>query len=107
MRINHNTASDYTSDVRLCQTDIVPQQNTASSWDLKLNQDKCAVIRFQRKSSTTPPIRYLIGQAEIPLVHSHPDLGVQIDSSLKFHQHILTTAHKAGGLAQNLLKATV
>ena len=107
MKINHTTASDYTSDVGLCQTDIVTLQTRASSWGLKLNQDKCAVIRFQRKSSTAPPPRYLIGQAEIPLVHSHPDLGVQIDSSLKFHHHISTTAHKAGGLAQNLLKATV
>ena len=106
-RIDRRWTSGYTSDVGLCQTDIVTLQTTASSWGLKFNQDKCAVIRFQRKSSTAPPPRYLIGQVEIPLVHSHPDLGVQIDSSLKFHHYISTTAHKAGGLAQNLLKATV
>ena len=107
MRINHTTADTYTHDVRRCQTDIDTLQTTASSWGLKLNQDKSVVIRFQRKSSTAPPPRYLIGQAEIPLVQSHPDLGVRIDASLKFHQHIASTVHKAGGLAHSLLKATV
>lgn len=41
------------------------------------------------------------------MVDSHTDLGVLVDSSLKFHLHILKTAQKAGGLAQNILKATV
>ena len=55
----------------------------------------------------TPPICRCGQKCVDVLVHSHPDLGVQIDSSLKFHKHISTTVHKAGGLAQSLLKATV
>ena len=38
---------------------------------------------------------------------SHKDLGVTIDSKLKFHKHIELVAAKAGGTASNLLKSTV
>ena len=107
LRINHACDDHYNQDVRLCQTDISTLQHVASSWGLELNQDKCAVMRFQRKSSMVPPPQYFIDQAEIPLVQSHPDLGVLVDSNLKFHQHISNTAHKAGGLAHSLLKSTV
>ena len=107
MKIRHDSAVDHLHDSQLCQADISLLQRTASSWGLKLNQEKCAVIRFQRKSHTLPTPRYFIDQTPIKVVHSHPDLGVLIDSDLKFHQHIINTAQKAGGLAQNTLKATV
>jgi len=38
---------------------------------------------------------------------SHKDLGVTIESNLKFHQHIRSTVNKAGGISSNLLKSTV
>ena len=91
----------------MCQSDIDTLQRTARSWGLTLNQDKCAIIRFMRKYHIVPPPQYHINQTMIQVVHTHPDLGVLIDSDIKFHQHIIATAHKAGGLAQNLLKATV
>ena len=107
MKICHNSAVDYLNDSQLCQADISMLQCAASSWSLKLNQEKCAIIRFQRKSHTVPAPCYYIDQTLLKVVHSHPDLGVLVDSDLKFHQHITNTAQKAGGLAQNILKATV
>ena len=107
MRVNHVNVDCYDQDAKLIQTDISTLQSTAISWGLKLNLDKTVVMRFQRKSCVAPPPLYFLDQAEIPVVLSHPDLGVHIDSNLKFHQHIANTAHKAGGLAQSLLKATV
>ena len=35
------------------------------------------------------------------------DLGVTVDTDLKFHTHIRTVSHKAGGLAHSFLKSTV
>lgn len=35
------------------------------------------------------------------------DLGVVIDTKLKFHDHIRSVAFKAGGVASNLLKSTL
>ena len=74
---------------------------------LKLNEDKCAVIRFQRKSHDLPPPLYYINDSPIRFVESHADLGVLVDEDLKFHIHIASVTHKAAGLAQNLVKSTV
>ena len=38
---------------------------------------------------------------------SHRDLGVNVETNLKFHSHIRETVHKAGGVVSSLLKATV
>ena len=43
----------------------------------------------------------------IKVVDSHRDLGVVVDSVLKFHDHIRQAANKAGGVMNNLLKSTV
>ena len=106
MRIRHDCDTNYSSDVDLCQRDINKLHHTASSWSLYLNQDKCAVIRFRRKFHVIPPPRYCIDSVAIRVVESHPDLGVLIDSDLKFHPHIAATVQKAGALASNLIKVT-
>lgn len=107
MRVNFSTTELYRRSIDHCQSDISKLENTASSWGLRLNQEKCATIRFQRKACTAPPPEYFISGTKIKVVDSHPDLGVLIDSDLKFHSHILNTAHKAGGLIHSLLKSTV
>ena len=38
---------------------------------------------------------------------SHPDLGILVDTTLKFHDHIRSIVNKANGLASSLLKATL
>ena len=72
-----------------------------------MNRKKCAVLRFSRNiRDISPPTYFLCGLA-IPSVQKHVDLGILIDTQLKFHEHIRETARKAGGLVQNFLKATV
>ena len=45
---------------------------------------------------------------EVPsTVSSYRDLGVHVDTKLKFHPHIRETVAKAGGVAANLLMSTV
>lgn len=41
------------------------------------------------------------------MVTSHKDLGVTIDSSLRFHLHIRSIVNKASGLSTNLLRSTL
>ena len=43
----------------------------------------------------------------IPCKSVQVDLGVTIDTDLKFHEHARSTARKAGGIAHNFLKSTV
>ena len=107
LKIRHDTPANHAHDSQVCQRDITTLQRTAASWCLSLNQNKCVVIRFQRKLHALPPPCYYIDQFKIQVVQSHTDLGVLIDSDLKFHKHIAATVRKAASLTQNLLKSTV
>ena len=107
IKIGHDSDADYALSSQLFQRDITALQEISTSWDLRLNEEKCVVMRFQRKSHPPPPPVYYIGGSPIRVTLSHSDLGVLIDTSLKFHQHISTTVRKAAGLSQNLLKCTV
>ena len=50
---------------------------------------------------------YTLGNDDLRLVRSHKDLGVMVDSSLKFHCHINNICRKASGLANQLLRCVV
>ena len=95
------------SSTALVQKDIDTLQTTAASWCLKMNPKKCVVLRFARPRAEFSPPEYFLDGEQIPYVDTHGDLGVTVDSQLKFHDHVRTVVRKAGGLAQNFLKSTV
>ena len=76
------------------------------SWNLKLNSNKCVVMRFGC-SFEDGGSGYFIGGQELQLVKSHRDLGILVDHQLKFHLHIDTLVGKASRMANQLLRATV
>ena len=89
------------------QRDIDVLHSTASSWGLAMNPKKCVVIHFPNRTHVQNSVRFTLGGQPLLAVTSHTDLGVIIDSDLKFHEHVHSVVHKAGGLAQSLLKSTV
>lgn len=92
--------------VRL-QSCIDRLSEVASSWGLLFNRQKCANIRFQRCRPLMTDSMFKLDGEDISCVSSHVDLGVLVDSDLKFHGHIQRICSKAGGIASNLLKSTV
>ena len=50
---------------------------------------------------------YCLDGEPIGMVESHKDLGVLIDTSLKFHRHIRSITNKAAALSNNLLRTTL
>ena len=92
----------------LVQSDILTLTHTSESWGLKLNANKCAVLRFSRgsRSASATPKDVLNGNL-LPVLTSFRDLGVIVDTSLKFHEHVQSLSHKASGLCHNFLKSTV
>ena len=105
--VNHQSTTDHSSLAARVQTDINKLHNTSLSWGLTLNREKCATLRFSRAHRDLNSPTYCLGGLPIPTVGSHMDLGVLVDSDMKFHGHIRSVARKAGGLAQNFLKSTV
>ena len=89
------------------QDDINALHDTSISWGLRINREKCAVLRFSRNFRDRPQAEYELNGAALPICESQRDLGVIVDTSLKFHEHITSVAHKAAGLCQSFLKATV
>ncbi|MPC09324.1 hypothetical protein E2C01_001932 [Portunus trituberculatus] len=45
--------------------------------------------------------------SDLKYAEAHKDLGVIIDNSLHFHQHIRSIVNKAAAVSLNLLKATL
>ena len=102
-----NRSSLAPSSSALIQCDIDKLSSTAASWGLHMNVQKCSALRFSRSFVNLVPPSYTLNGTEIPPVDSARDLGVLVDTDLKFHHHIRTTAHKANGLAYSFLKSTV
>ena len=63
-------------------------------WFLKLNSDKCVVMRYGLKSCGSGKGLnlgsgyFFVGGRELRLVQSHKDLGVTVDHTLIFYIHI-------------------
>ena len=91
------------------QRDLDRISLVSSSWNLKLNAEKCVVMRFGSRERFGGEVGsgYFLDGAELRLVGEQRDLGVVIDPSLKFHSHVDVTVRKASGLANNLLRCTV
>ena len=89
------------------QADINTLYTTSESWGLHLNTAKCAVLRFSRGSRGTPLAHYTLNGHCLPTPTSHGDLGVIVDNSLKFHEHIDSLTQKVSGLCHSFLKSLV
>lgn len=94
------------SCISAVQNDIDVLYSTALSWGLKVNVKKSMVLRFPRSQPDRLP-SYTLGGLPLPVADTASDLGVTVDTDLKFHSHAQQTAHKASGLSHSLLKATV
>ena len=88
------------------QKDIYILKSTSTSWGLFLNPKKCAVLRFSRPQRE-PPQHVLDGNVLLLSPKTHSDLGVIIDTSFKFHDHISSVTRKVAGLGYGFLRSTV
>ncbi|MEL7427573.1 MAG: reverse transcriptase family protein [Bacteroidota bacterium] len=90
------------------QEDLNNLYTISSSWNLKLNPNKCVLMRFGGGNYIDgEDSGYVLGGTGLNLVKTHRDLGVLIDLSLRFHPHISEIIRKSSGLANQLLRATV
>ena len=101
-------SSTYLHDSANLQSDIDIITSRAASWGLNFAVHKCVHLRFVRPFSSLPPvIPYTINSRPIPLQESTLDLGIRVDTSLRFHDHISSIAAKAFGVSNNIARGTV
>ena len=80
---------------------------TSMSWGLEFSPSKCTHLRFSRPTTPSGLNYYNLNNTPLPTSTSQRDLGVVIDTDLKFHSHIRQSTAKAGGVASTMLKATL
>ena len=82
------------------QNDLNHLISWSEKWQLKFNTSKCKVLRFGQ--SDTKPYTMMnidIGQKqELKFIDEEKDLGVIVDSKLKFSSHIVNQVKKANRL---------
>ena len=82
------------------QRDINLLFNISRSWGLSFSYSKCARMNFCWSFQDTPALlQHYIGEQPVLYVDNHKDLGVRIDSFLKFHLHVREIAGKASGIS--------
>ena len=94
---------DGALDWEVLQADLDRIHRVSGSWQLKLNTGKCVSMHFGRGAGNT----YSIGNNQLESVDSYRDLGIMMDSSLKFHVHTRGVVGRAGAMMSELLRATI
>ena len=112
LNVRHQNILHAALDLSSCQKDINSILEIAGSWGLKLNVNKCSVLRFERQrvsvcESVGALAIYNVGGSDLAFSSNCRDLGVMVDNKLKFHSHIRSVTSKAAGLSVNLLGATL
>ena len=97
---------DGVDEVAALQRDLDRIYRRGLECSLRLNPEKCVIMRFGRGSAASSP-QYTLDGHTLTVVHQYKDLGVWVDNKLKYHQHVRVTAGKAGALMSELLRSRV
>ena len=113
MEVRYETEAELANDMSVVQADIDKIVSVAASWGLKLNSTKCNVLRFMRGRASRIVggfggiCEYHINNSNITFAQTCRDLGIMVDSELKFHAHIKSIVGKASGISSNILSSTL
>ena len=90
------------------QSDLDRVCAVAKSWNLRLNIDKCVVMRFGAcNAGNNLDCSYNLDGQLLKFVTSQRDFGVLVYSRLHFHDHVCKVVRKARGLSSELLQSTI
>ena len=80
------------------QEDVDSLERWSRKWLLSFNPDKCHVLSLGRFENIKHTHRYNIYESELEHVFEEKDLGVIIDSELKFEEHMSAKIKKANSI---------
>ena len=84
-------------DAITIQNDIRKLEEWSNNWLLKFHPDKCVMLRLTMNNNQ-PEYKYKLGLQSLKHVAETKDLGVIVDSELKFKTHIAKVVNKANSL---------
>ena len=83
---------DTVKDEEIVNDDLKALQNWSITNNMQFNVDKCSVIHYGRLNKN---IDYTLYEQKIRVTESEKDLGVIINSDMKFKDQVETAAKKA------------
>ena len=103
--VSHSTVSLFADDTKLLldvtesnssvlQSDLSAISQWCTQWELKLNLDKCSLIRFSL-SHLNSDTSYLIDNHAISISQEVSDLGIIVNNKLSFSPHYKSICSKA------------
>ena len=87
-----------TEDSIQLQGDLKSLEEWSKKWLLRFNADKCHVLTLGKIEHIVHTHRYELYDEELDHVFEETDLGVTIDSNLKFEEHISKKVNKANSI---------
>ena len=84
-------------DAQEMQVDLNTLDDWSNTWLLKFHPDKCVNLRICLNNHQEK-YKYMLGNNELKDVNKVKDLGIIVDSKLKFDQHIATKVNKANAV---------
>ena len=85
------------ADQQLLQEDLNRLENWQNKWQMNFNPSKCHILTISSKKEYKSPNFTLCNQT-LKHVNSHPYLGVEIDSKLRWNNHINNISNKANSV---------
>ena len=83
-------------DASKIQEDLDTLDRWSNKWLLKFHPDKCVNLRISTsRNNTVEKYKYSLGNHELKDVENVKDLGIIVDSELKFDLHKSTKVNKA------------
>ena len=104
VRRRHKNIQSYISDINdqeILQKDLNIMNKWSDTWLLKFHADKCKHMNIRRsnKNEEHDAYRYKLNNSVLQTVDEEKDIGVTIDSQLKFDKHISEKIAKADSMA--------
>ena len=87
------------------QSDIAKLEDWSNTWQLRFNPDKCHVLSLGKFENIKYTHRYVVYNNEIEHVFDEKDLGVTIDSELKFDEHIAKKVRVANAIVGQIRRS--
>ena len=91
-------------DIEIMQKDLDTLHKWSEIWLLKFHPGKCVNLRIQLQKVINPH-KYHLGNDELNNVEEVKDLGIIVDTKLKFQKHIATKVNKANQMWGTLKRA--
>ena len=93
------------ADALELQSDLRKLEQWSEKWDLRFNADKCHVLTLGKFENIKYAHRYTVCNNELEHVPDEKDLGVTIDSELKFEEHISRKIRIANGIVGQIRRS--